>query len=54
LFRKAGGSPGTTNKEYAQLGDPSRLPSGLWLVLYLDSWLYIFEFSDWELLHILM
>jgi hypothetical protein len=29
LFRKSGGSPGTTNKEYAQLGDPSRLPSGL-------------------------
>ena len=29
LFREVGGSPGTTNKEYAQLGDPSRLPSGL-------------------------
>jgi hypothetical protein len=29
LFREIGGSPGTTNKEYAQLGDPSRLPSGL-------------------------
>ena len=29
LFRGAGRSPGTTNKEYAQLGDPSRLPSEL-------------------------
>jgi hypothetical protein len=29
LFREVGGSSGTTNKEYAQLGDPSRLPSGL-------------------------
>jgi hypothetical protein len=25
LFREVGGSPGTTNKEYAQLGDPSRI-----------------------------
>jgi hypothetical protein len=54
LFREVGGSSGTTNKEYAQLGDPIRLPSGLWLVWYLDWWLCIFEFSDWELLHICM
>jgi hypothetical protein len=29
LFREVGGSPITTNKEYAQLGDPSRIPSEL-------------------------
>jgi hypothetical protein len=41
----------TTYKEYAQLSDPSRLPSGLWLVR-LMTLICIFEFSDWELMHI--
>ena len=52
LFREVGGSPITTSKEYAQLGDPSRIPPELWLVWYLDWWLCIFEFSVWELVHI--
>ena len=29
LFREVGGSPIATNKEYAQLSDPSRIPPEL-------------------------
>ena len=34
--------PETTNKEYAQLGDPSWLPSGLWLVWLMTLYFWIF------------